>query len=50
VQRTGKRTWRPERVVSFVEGGVGMSEGAVVGVAVAAGLKVVRPQSSTLNM
>jgi hypothetical protein len=49
VKRTGKRAWRPERVVLVVEGGGGISEGVVVGVAVAAGLKVVCPLSS-LNM
>jgi hypothetical protein len=34
VKRTGKRTWRPERVVFVAEGGGGISEGVVVGVAV----------------
>jgi hypothetical protein len=33
-----------------VEGGGGISEGAVIGVAMVAGLKVVVPQSSSLNM
>jgi hypothetical protein len=37
VKRTGKWTCRPERVVLVVEGGVGISEGVVVGVAEAAG-------------
>jgi hypothetical protein len=50
VKRTGKRTWRPECVVLVVEGGGGISEGVVVGVAVIAGLKVVVPQSSSLLM
>jgi hypothetical protein len=49
VKRTGKRTWHPERVVLVVEGGGGISEGVVVGVAVVAGLKVVVRQPS-LNM
>jgi hypothetical protein len=39
VKCTGKWTWRPERVVSDVEGGGDMSEGVVVGVEVAAGLE-----------
>jgi hypothetical protein len=50
VKHTGKRTWRPERVVLVVEVGGGISEGVVVGVAVVAALKVVVPQSSSLNM
>jgi hypothetical protein len=49
VKRTGKRAWRPKRVVLVVEGGGGISEG-VVGVDVVAGLKVVVPQSSSFNV
>jgi hypothetical protein len=40
----------PERLVLVVEGGVGISEGVVIGVAEAAGLEVVCPLSSSLNM
>jgi hypothetical protein len=47
---TGKWTWRPERLVLVVEGGGGISEGIVVGIAVVAGLKVSGPQWSLLNM
>jgi hypothetical protein len=36
VKRTGKRTWRPERVALVAD----ISEGAMAGVTVAAGLKV----------
>jgi hypothetical protein len=50
VKRTGKRTWRPGRVVLVVEAGGGISEGAVAGFAVVAGLKIVCPQSSSLNV
>jgi hypothetical protein len=50
VKRTGKQTWRPKRVVLVVEGGGVISEGVVVRVAVVAALKVVVPQSSSLNM
>jgi hypothetical protein len=39
VKSTGKRTWCTERVVLVVEGGGGISEGVVVGLAVVAGLK-----------
>jgi hypothetical protein len=48
VKRTGKRTWRPERVVSVAEGGGAVSEGVVVAVVVVAGLKAVCPLSSPI--
>jgi hypothetical protein len=46
----GERTWCPKHLVLVAEGGVGMPEGVVVGVVVVAGLKVVCPLSSLLNM
>jgi hypothetical protein len=48
VKRTGKWTCRPECVVLVVKGGVGISEGVVVGVVEAAGLDVVCQLLSSL--
>jgi hypothetical protein len=50
MKRTGKLTWRPKRVVLIVEGGGAVSEGVVVGVAMVAGLKVLRPLSYSLDI
>jgi hypothetical protein len=42
-----KQTWRPERVVWVAGGGGSVTGGAVAGVALAEGLKVVFPQSAS---